>query len=54
MDLFISSADELVLANLASLAVQSQTLHLTLTYVNHSGFSINLLKPTGNVMHQQA
>jgi hypothetical protein len=40
-DLFISSANEFVLANLASLAVPSQGLYLTLTYVNHSGLSIN-------------
>jgi len=41
MDLFISSADEHVLANEASLAVPSEGLHLTLTYINHSGLPIN-------------
>jgi hypothetical protein len=38
---FISSADEHVLANWASLATPSEGLHLSLTYINHSALPIN-------------
>jgi len=43
MDLFISSADEHVLANYASCNAIGEGLHLTLTYINHSGLPINEL-----------